>query len=119
MYEHKTQPLLPRRLFIARLFKHFVISFFLLFVSLGIGTLGYRIFENLSWLDALLNASMILGGMGPVDKISTVDGKLFASFYTLFSGIIFLAGAGIIIAPVAHRIMHRLQLEEEMNLVNN
>jgi hypothetical protein len=113
MYEHQTQPLLPRRLFIARLLKHFATSFLLLFVSLRIGILGYRIFEGFSWLDALLNASMILGGMGPVDQLSTVSGKLFASFYALFSGLIFLAGASIIIAPVAHRIIHRLQLQEE------
>jgi hypothetical protein len=113
MYEHKTQPLLPRRLFIARLLKHLTVSFSLFFVSLGIGVLGYRILEGFSWLDALLNASMILGGMGPVDKLSTVYGKIFASFYALFSGVIFLAAAGIIIAPIAHRISHRLQLEEE------
>ncbi len=111
MYEHQTQPLLPRRLFIARLVKHFAVSFFLFFVSLGIGVLGYRIFEGFSWLDALLNASMILGGMGPVNPLSTVSGKVFASFYALFSGVIFLAGASIIIAPVAHRIIHRFQLQ--------
>ena len=113
MYEHKTQPLLPRRLFIARLLKHLSLSLSLFFVSLGIGVLGYRIFEGFSWLDALLNASMILGGMGPVDSLSTVYGKLFASFYALFSGVIFLAGAGIIIAPIAHRIIHQLHLQEE------
>jgi hypothetical protein len=113
MYEHKTQPLLSRKLFFVRLLKHFVLSFLLFFVSLAIGVLGYRIFEGLPWLDALLNASMILGGMGPVNQLTTVSGKLFASFYALFSGIIFLAGAGIIVAPIAHRIMHRLQLQGE------
>ena len=115
MYEHKTQPLLPRRLFITRFLKHLSLSFSLFFVSLGIGVLGYRIFEGFSWLDALLNASMILGGMGPVDQLSTDYGKLFASFYALFSGVIFLAGAGIIIVPIAHRILHRLHLQEEEN----
>jgi len=113
MYEHQAQPLLPFKLFIARLLKHFALSFSLFFVSLGIGVLGYRVFEGFSWLDALLNAAMILGGMCPVDRLSTVSGKLFASFYALFSGVIFLAGAGIIIAPVAHRIIHRLQLQAE------
>ena len=117
MYEHQTQPLLPRKLFIARILKHFAVTFALFFVSLGIGILGYRIFEGFSWVDALLNASMILGGMGPVDQLSTVGGKLFASFYAIFSGVIFLAGAGIIIAPVAHRIIHRLQLQEEESQV--
>jgi hypothetical protein len=113
MYEHQSQPLLPRKLFIARLLKHFALSFSLFFVSLAIGVLGYRVFEGLPWLDALLNASMILGGMGPVNQLTTVSGKLFASFYALFSGIIFLAGAGIIVAPIAHRILHRLNLKEE------
>lgn len=113
MYEHQTQPLLPRKLFIARLLRHSSVTFALFFVSLGIGVLGYRVFDGFSWVDALLNASMILGGMGPVNQLTTVSGKLFASFYALFSGIIFLAGAGIILAPIAHRIIHRLQLQEE------
>ena len=113
MYEHQTQSLLPRKLFIVRLLRHLAVTFALFIVSLGIGVLGYRVFEGFSWVDALLNASMILGGMGPVNQLSTINGKLFASFYALFSGIIFLAGAGIILAPIAHRIIHRLQLQEE------
>jgi hypothetical protein len=92
---------------------HFAVTFALFFVSLGIGVLGYRVFEGFSWLDALLNASMVLGGMGPFDQLSTVSGKLFAPFYALFSGIIFLAGAGIKLALIAHRIINRLQFQEE------
>ncbi len=113
MYEHKNQPLLSLKLFIVRLLKHFALSFSLFMVSLGIGVLRYRNFEGLSWIDAFLNASMILGGMGPIDKISSINGKLFASFYALFSGMIFTAGTAIIFAPIAHRILHQLHLEKE------
>lgn len=116
MYEHKTHALLPRRLFIVRVLRHALLSFSLLFVSLSIGIFGYHFLERLSWLDALLNASMILGGMGPVNKLSTDAGKIFASIYAIFSGVIFLASAGIVTAPIAHRILHRLHLvEQEIN----
>jgi hypothetical protein len=79
--------------------------------SLGIGVLGYHLTEGLPWLDALLNASMILGGMGPVDPIRTDAGKWFASFYALFSGMVLLVAAGVLIAPVFHRFLHRFHLE--------
>ncbi|MCJ7715083.1 MAG: hypothetical protein MUO54_01000 [Anaerolineales bacterium] len=113
IYEHRTQPLLPRTEFYARLLKHSAISFTLLTLSLGSGVLGYRLLEGFSWIDALLNASMILGGMGPVNTLATVPGKLFASFYAIFSGVVFLVSSSIIITPVAHRILHRLHLEED------
>jgi hypothetical protein len=109
--EHHTEPLLPRALFLRRLLNYAFIAFLLILFALGIGVLGYRYFEGLSWLDALLNASMILGGMGPVNSLHTNGGKLFASFYALFSGIAFLAIAGTLIAPIAHRFLHRLHLE--------
>ena len=109
--EHHTQPLLPRALFYRRLLSYAFIAFLLILFALGIGVLGYRYFEGLSWLDALLNASMILGGMGPVNELHTNGGKLFASFYALFSGIAFLAIAGTLIAPIAHRFLHRLHIE--------
>jgi len=112
MYEHKSQPLLSFNLFLLRLLKHFAISISLFLFSLAIGVLGYRIFEGFSWVDAFLNASMILGGMGPVDQISSFDGKLFASFYALFSGMIFTAGTAFVLAPVAHRLLHQLNLEK-------
>lgn len=72
---------------------------------------GYHATEGLSWIDALLNASMILGGMGPVSEIRTTAGKLFASAYALFSGVLFLAVAGVLLAPLVHRMLHRLHLE--------
>lgn len=110
-FEHHTQPLLPRDLFYRRILNFSLAALIILALSLGIGILGYRFFEKMSWLDALLNASMILGGMGPVNEIKSDGGKVFASFYALFSGIAFLAIAGTLIAPIAHRFLHRLHLE--------
>lgn len=112
MYEHKKESLLPWRKFLYRLLKHFLASLGLFFLALGIGVLGYRNFANFTWLDSILNASMILSGMGPIGSIETVQGKIFASVYALFSGIIFTAGAGITIAPIFHRMLHRLHLQE-------
>jgi hypothetical protein len=113
MYEHRKEPLLPRALFVRRLFRHGLIGAGVILISLGIGILGYRFSAGFSWLDSLLNASMILGGMGPVNPLTTTAAKLFASFYALFAGIAFLATVGIIIAPIAHRLLHRLHMEEE------
>ncbi len=112
MYEHRTQPLLPRRRFFIRFLYHTLVSLAILAIALVIGILGYHYFEKLIWVDSLLNASMILGGMGPVDVIKTESGKIFASIYALFSGIVFLVVAGVIVAPVAHRILHFMHLEE-------
>lgn len=112
MYEHHSQPLLPKRLFVRRLLFHAGLATVLLAGSLAIGILGYHAIEGLSWLDSLLNASMILGGMGPVDILRSDAGKVFASAYALFSGIVFLVTAGILIAPAAHRILHRLHFDE-------
>jgi hypothetical protein len=80
--------------------------------ALALGIVGYHATEGLPWLDSLLNASMILSGMGPVDELRTPAGKLFASFYALFSGIVFLATSGILVAPLVHRLIHGLHLEE-------
>jgi len=112
IYEHRTEPLLPRRRFFRRLLRHALLALALLASSLGLGVLGYHFTEGLSWLDALLNASMILGGMGPVAQLHTQAGKIFASLYALFSGAVFLGIAGIVVAPLAHRLLHRLHLEE-------
>ncbi len=111
-YEHRSQPVLPRRLFIRRIIYHALLALFVVAASLGIGVLGYRLFVGLSWIDALLNAAMILGGMGPVNEISADSGKLFASFYALYSGIAFLAIAAVLVAPFAHRLLHSLHLED-------
>jgi hypothetical protein len=111
MYEHRRQELQPRASFLLRLGGHALAAFAVLAFALGLGVLGYHGIEGMAWIDALLNASMILGGMGPVDTIRTLDGKLFASFYALFSGVLFLVGAGILLAPVVHRFLHRFHIE--------
>lgn len=111
MYEHRTHPLLPRHLFLRRVLGHSLVASSVILAALGIGVVGYRFSEGLSWLDALLNASMILGGMGPVSPLHTVAGKWFASAYALLSGMVFLATAGILVAPLAHRFLHHLHLE--------
>jgi len=111
MYEHRSQPLLPKHLFIRRVTRHVLAAFTVIFGSLFIGISGYHFTEGFSLLDSLLNASMILGGMGPVNELHTSGGKLFESFYALFSGIVFLVTAAVLIAPVAHRFLHRLHLE--------
>lgn len=111
-YEHRTESLLPFRVFLWRLSRHAICALALVAGSLAVGIAGYHFLENLSWIDSLLNASMILGGMGPVDPVKTVPGKLFASGYALYSGLIVLVAAGMIFAPVFHRFLHRFHLEE-------
>ncbi len=111
MYEHRREPLLPLGRFLRRLALHAAVAFAVIAGSLGIGVLGYRLTEDWPWLDALLNAAMILTGMGPVNPVTNTAGKLFATFYALFSGIAFLGVAGILIAPVAHRLLHRLHVD--------
>jgi hypothetical protein len=111
MFEHRSQPLLPRAAFFRRLVRHAGFGLGIVFGSLGLGILGYHGFEGLSWVDSLLNASMILGGMGPVGELHTTAGKLFASFYALYSGVVFLVAAGTIFAPAIHRFLHRFNLE--------
>lgn len=113
MYEHRSKPLISRGEFLRRVFRHGLTAFAVLFVALGIGIVGYKSFEPMSWIDATLNASMILGGMGPVDTMTTVHGKLFASAYALFSGVLFIALMGFMIAPFAHRLMHRFHIEDD------
>ncbi len=112
MYEHKSQPLLPFPRFVRRILNHVLVGLAIIAFSLVVGILGYHIFERLSWLDSLLNASMILGGMGPVNPIRSTGGKLFASFYALYSGVVFLVVVGIMVAPLAHRVLHRLHLAD-------
>ena len=111
MYEHRSNVMLTRAQFSRRLLQHALIASGILAASLGLGVLGYHGFEGLPWLDALLNASMILGGMGPVDPLKSTGGKLFASFYALFSGVIFLGAAGIFFAPIVHRVLHQFHLD--------
>lgn len=113
MYEHKKQPLATKRTYYKRIGRSVLLALFILFVSLLIGIVGYHYTTGMNWLDALLNASMILSGMGPVDTITQASGKWFASFYALFSGVIFITNIGLILAPAIHRIMHRLHVEDK------
>ena len=111
MFEHRTNPLLPRKAFYRRMGWSFLLGCSLLAFALGLGMLGYHFLEHLSWLDAFANAAMILSGMGPLAPLETAAGKLFAGCYALFSGLLFLTVAGIILAPLGHRLMHKFHLE--------
>jgi hypothetical protein len=113
MYEPRTQPLLSRRAFLLRLARHFTVAAVLIAGSLALGAAGYRWTTGMSWLDAVLNAAMILTGMGPVTPLHDVSAKLFATVYALYSGVAFLGIAGLLIAPVAHRILHSLHVEDD------
>ena len=113
MYEHHKQPLADPSVFAKRLALNGIIGLLLLLFSLGVGMLGYHFLENLSWIDSLLNASMILGGMGPVSPLQTTGGKIFASFYALYSGVILLASVGILATPIFHRFLHRFHRAED------
>jgi hypothetical protein len=113
MYEQRHERLLSRAAFLRRLRGHASVALALVAVSLTIGVLGYHFLERLEWIDALLNASMILGGMGPVNEVHTVAGKIFASIYALYSGLIVLVVAGVLFAPIFHRFLHRFHLETD------
>jgi hypothetical protein len=112
MYEHHKQPLLPQRQFLQRVARHGGVSALIILLSLGIGTAGYHFFAGLRWVDSLLNASMILTGMGPVSALPTDAAKLFASFYALYSGIVFLAATSVFLAPFLHRVLHRMHITD-------
>ena len=112
MYEHHKDRLLTRSEFTMRVMQSGVLVMIAVAVALSIGIVGYHFFNNLPWIDALLDASMILGGMGPVAPITTTSAKLFASFYALFSGLFFIATTGILLAPFLHRFLHKFHLEK-------
>ena len=113
MYEKKHEPLLTKPDFIKRLGFNFFLTTLILLSSLGLGILGYYYFCHFSWIDSLLNASMILSGMGPTSTIhdSNIWGKVFASFYALFSGIGFISSVSILLAPIIHRFYHNFHIE--------
>lgn len=113
MYEHKAKEPLSNRLFAIRIARHLSIAVGALAVALGVGVLGYHFVADLGLLDALLNASMILGGMGPVDVLTTSRAKFFASFYALFSGLVAVGIAGVMFAPIAHRMLHMFHWDDD------
>lgn len=113
MLEHHRKPLITRRAFLSRQLRYLGFSVIILLVSISIGIAGYHFLGNLPWIDSFLNASMILTGMGPVDHLDTTEGKLFASFYALFSGVAFLTFVGVLFAPVYHRFLHRFHFADD------
>ncbi len=113
MFEPREKPLLPRPAFYARVARSFALAFAIVLVSLGIGMAGYHGLEGLGWLDAFLNAAMILSGMGPVAPVQTTAGKLFAGCYALFSGLALVTTVAVIFAPLFHRFLHKFHLEAD------
>lgn len=107
--------LTPRKRFIVRFIRSLFLALIFILASLFLGMWGYRYFEKLSWLDAYVNAAMILSGMGPLDAPKTINGKLFEGTYALFSGIIFLISVALILAPIFHHIFHKLHIEDTQN----
>jgi|ERR1051325_3348733 hypothetical protein len=112
MYEDKRQRLRTRREFAQRMLNHAGIAAAIIAIALLLGILGYHFSEGIPWIDALLEASMILSGMGPVHEPQHTIGKLFASGYALFSGVVFLGLAAVVLAPVIHRVLHKFHLDE-------
>jgi hypothetical protein len=113
LYESRREKLLTPRQYAWRLVHHFAAVLAIAVASLGVGMAGYHRYERLPWIDAFLNAAMLLGGMGPGDDPKTPGGKLFAGFYALYAGLVFLVAAGLLLAPMLHRIVHRFHWEED------
>lgn len=110
MFEAKNEPLASKQDFLKRFSRNLFIGLMIIVLSLACGMIGYRYLENMTWIDSYLNASMILAGEGPVEQLHTVEGKLFAGLYALFSGIVFLVVIAFVFAPVFHRIFHKFHL---------
>ncbi len=111
-FESRSEPLASRALFFRRFFKFFAFAMLLALLALGIGVFGYHYIARFSWIDSILNASMILGGMGPLGDLPSDAAKLFASAYALFSGLVFISIMAILSAPLAHRILHHFHVDE-------
>jgi hypothetical protein len=110
MFEAKYEPLLSRNAFLVRLGSSFGLTILIVAFSLLLGGFGYHFLGGLPWLDAFLNASMILTGMGPVDPMRSTPGKVFSIFYSLYSGIAFLTMMAVLLAPILHRFLHKFHL---------
>lgn len=112
-FEHRRQTPIPFGSFLVRQGRYLLSATLLLVFGLGIGMVGYHELEGLDWLDAFLNAAMILGGMGPVNPLHTDAGKLFAGMYALFSGLVFLVAASLFLSPSVHRLLHKFHFEAD------
>jgi len=111
-FEHHTRSVATHAVFLGRLARNMLAATLIIAVALAIGMVGYRATEHMSWLDAFLNASMLLGGMGPVNTLATDGGKLFAGLYALACGLLFVLVSGVVLAPVLHRVLHALKVED-------
>ncbi|WP_143305231.1 hypothetical protein [Chitinophaga vietnamensis] len=111
MLEHKSQALPSRRSFAKRLLKYGRYALGLIVLSMLIGTMGYHFLAGLNWIDAYLNAAMILTGMGPVNPMTSNAAKIFSGLYALYSGVMFLTVTAIMFTPIAHRILHIFHVE--------
>ncbi len=113
MYERKHEKLAPISVFKKRVALCFMLSGVLILAALFIGMAGYHWIAGLDWIDSLLNASMILGGMGPVNQLTSKSAKVFASGYALFSGLLFIAIMGIVLSPIVHRMLHQFHVDDK------
>jgi hypothetical protein len=113
MYELKTQKPLTRPRFARRMLAHTTLAMGLIAVSIGIGMLGYCHFEHMRPLDGFLNTAMLLGGMGPVNTPATDAGKLFAGFFALYAGLVFIVTAALLFTPLLHRLMHHFHWDDK------
>lgn len=111
--EHRRDPLLPRHCFLMRMAWFGLLTLALIGAALFMGAAGYHMTEGLPWIDAFLNAAMILSGMGPVNQLQSVSGKIFATYYALFSGLVFISVTGLMLGPIAHRVIHRFHIDLE------
>ena len=113
VFERRSDQLAPVSIYVQRIAASLALAFVLILVALSVGIVGYHCIAGFNLVDSLLEASMILGGMGPVRELPNDAAKIFASIYALFSGVIFIALMGIILAPVAHRVMHKFHIDEK------
>ena len=112
-YERHHEQLAPRSVFVKRIIESLAIASGLIAIALSVGIVGYHFIAGFNFVDSLLEASMILGGMGPVRELPNDNAKMFASIYALFSGVILIALMGIILAPIAHRVLHKFHVDEK------
>jgi hypothetical protein len=112
IYEKGSQPVASKKVFSQRLLRNGLLALATIFVALAIGMAGYMGFESMGFIDAFANAAMILSGMGPLTPLLTDGGKIFAGFYALFSGLLIFGVAGLILAPVLHRILHSFHVDD-------
>lgn len=117
MYERKNEPVATYSTFIKRVIKSFLLAILIIIIALSIGIAGYHHFEKMNWLNAFLNASMVLSDMGLATPLTTPAGKLFASFYALFSGLMFATIMAVIFAPIIHRFIHIFHSNHERPLL--